>query len=144
MLIIRLISITILVLVLSACIKTHRIDIQQGNLVTDAEIAQLSPGMTKREVRYILGTPLVVDPFHQNRWDYFYSLDVKGEETIQRRFTIVFEDDLMKDIEGDVGANAAFSDDMEMRETVIAEPAGEEKGFFKRTWDKIRGRDESY
>lgn len=140
----RLAWITVLVLILSACIKAHRIDIQQGNLVTDAEIAQLNPGMTKREVRYILGTPLVVDPFHQNRWDYFYSLNVKGEEMIQRRITIVFQDDLMKEIEGDVGGDAMPSDAQENKETIIAEPADKEKGFFKKTWDKILGRGDSY
>ena len=143
MLIFRLVLISFFVLTLSACIKAHRIDIQQGNLVTDDEIAQLTPGMTKREVRYILGTPLVVDPFHQNRWDYFYSLDVRGEEMIKRRITIVFEDDLMKEIEGNVG-DAAYGDNEDTGETVIATPAGKDKGFFKKAWDKIRGRSDSY
>lgn len=144
MLIARLIIATCVVLVLSACLKAHRIDIQQGNLITDDELSQLAPGMTKREVRYILGTPLVVDPFHQNRWDYFYSLDVKGEETIQRRITVVFENDLMKEIEGDIGDAGRFDAAEEEIETVIAEPSDKEKGFFKRTWDKIRGRSDSY
>lgn len=140
----RLVCITLLLLILSACIKAHRIDIQQGNLVTDAEIAQLTPGMTKREVRYILGTPLVIDPFHENRWDYFYSLDVKGEEKIRRRITIVFEDDLMKEIEGNLGDDSTPGSQEENSDTVIAKPAGKEKGFFKRTWDKIRGRTDNY
>ena len=142
MFIVRVFSVAALILSLSACIKTHRIDIQQGNVITDSEISQLSPGMTKREVRYILGTPLVVDPFHQNRWDYFYSLEVRGEETIQRRITIVFEDDLMKEIVGDVTTNTTAAGEEEQGGTVVTESQREDKGFFARTWDKIWSKDD--
>jgi outer membrane protein assembly factor BamE len=130
-------AIIALTLVLSACLKTHRIDIQQGNVITEAGVAQLEPGMTKREVRYILGTPLIVDPFHQNRWDYFYFFDRRGEKNIKRRITIIFEDDLMKTIEGDIGTNTEKSVVQEGEGTVITESQQEDEGFFKRTWGKI-------
>lgn len=142
MLIVRFFAVAALILILSACIKTHRIDIQQGNVITDDEVSQLTPGMSKREVRYILGTPLVVDPFHQNRWDYFYSLEVPGKETIQRRITIVFEDDQMKEIVGDVTTNAEAAGDEEQGGTIVTESQREDKGFFARTWDKIRNKDD--
>lgn len=142
MIIIRFFSVAALILILSACIKTHRIDIQQGNVITDNEIAQLTPGMTKREVRYILGTPLVVDPFHQNRWDYFYSLDVRGKSTEQRRITIVFEDEKMKEIIGDVTTNTRAAGEEEQGGTIVTESQREDKGFFSRTWDKIWDKDE--
>ena len=130
-----------LLLSVGAC-KMHRIDIQQGNLITETEVSQLERGMTRREVRYILGTPLVVDPFHQNRWDYFYSLDRRGEEIIQRRITVVFENDVLDRIEGDIGINTAGEEFQSEGGTVITESQQEDKGFFKKTWDKIWGDDE--
>ena len=140
--IIRLLSLAALIAIQSACIKTHRIDIQQGNVITGSEVSRLTPGMTKREVRYILGTPLVVDPFHQNRWDYFYSLEVRGKETIQRRITIVFENDQMKEILGDVPANTEAAGEEELGGTIVKESQREDKGFFAKTWDKIRNKDD--
>ena len=124
----------VVTLALGAC-RTHRIDIQQGNLLTDKEIAQLAPGMTKREVRYILGTPLIVDPFHQDRWDYFYSLDTRNGEVIKRRVTVVFADEKLDRIEGNIGGHASGGD--ETGGTVITESQRDEKGFFRKTWDKI-------
>ena len=140
--IVRLLPLAALILIQSACIKTHRIDIQQGNVITDNEISQLTPGMTKREVRYILGTPLVVDPFHQNRWDYFYSLEVRGKKTVQRRITIVFENEQMKEILGDVATNTEAAGEEEQGGTIVKESQREDKGFFAKTWDKIWSKDD--
>lgn len=80
----------------------HKIDIQQGNVVTSEMLAKLKPGMTPSQVRYVLGTPLVVDPFHANRWDYVHRLEQGGKLKESRRVTVVFEDDRLKGIEGDV------------------------------------------
>ena len=142
MLIVRLLSVAALIFIQSACIKTYRIDIQQGNVVTDSQVSQLRPGLTKREVRYILGTPLVVDPFHQNRWDYFYSLDARGKETVQRRITIVFENEQMKEILGDVTTNTEAAAEEELGGTIVKESKREDKGFFTKTWDKILSKDD--
>ncbi|MDJ0958934.1 MAG: outer membrane protein assembly factor BamE [Arenicellales bacterium] len=139
---VRILTLAALILTQSACIKTHRIDIQQGNVITDSDIARLVPGMTKREVRYILGTPLVVDPFHQNQWDYFYSLEVRGKETVQRRITIVFENEKMKEILGDVPTNTEAADEEELGGTIVKESQREDKGFFAKTWDKIWNKDD--
>ena len=50
----------------------YRVNVQQGNVVEQKQIVQLRPGMTRDQVRYVLGTPLLQDPFHANRWDYVY------------------------------------------------------------------------
>lgn len=80
----------------------HKIDIQQGNLVTSEMLAKLKPGMTPSQVRYVLGTPLLVDPFHGNRWDYVYRLERAGKLQEHRRIIVVFENERLKGIEGDV------------------------------------------
>lgn len=102
-----------LLLLLSGCgswshpidrISPYKIDIQQGNVITQDMLAKLKPGMTPSQVRFVLGTPLVVDPFHANRWDYVYRYMKQGKLVEQRRVTVVFENDLLKGIEGDVVA----------------------------------------
>jgi outer membrane protein assembly factor BamE len=86
-----------LALLLGACalpdfMAPYRIDIQQGNNVTQEMVAQLKPGMSKEQVRYLLGTPLVADIFHAERWDYVYDLDRKGRPRERARVTVHFED----------------------------------------------------
>lgn len=85
-------------------ISPHRIEIQQGNAITQDMLDKLKPGMTPSQVRFILGTPLVVDPFHKNRWDYVYRLVRSGKVAEQRRITVIFEDEKLKALEGDVAA----------------------------------------
>jgi len=84
----------------------HKIDIQQGNVVTKDMIDKLQPGMTRSQVRFVLGTPLLVDPFRSDRWDYFYSLNKAGERIEQRQLKVYFKDDKMLRYEGDVVADA--------------------------------------
>lgn len=80
----------------------YKIDIQQGNHVTQDMLGKLKPGMTRAQVKFILGTPLVVDPFRNDRWDYVYLYNKAGEITEQRRISIVFDNDKLKRIDGDV------------------------------------------
>ncbi len=80
----------------------YKIDIQQGNVISQEAVAKLKPGMTKSQVRFALGTPLLVDVFHQDRWDYIYSIQRDGKERQQRRLSIFFADDKLTHIEGDV------------------------------------------
>lgn len=65
-------------------------------------VDKLKPGMTRSQVRFILGAPLVTDMFHADRWDYFYSYQKNGKVTEQRRITVIFDKDVLKKIEGDV------------------------------------------
>ncbi len=71
----------------------YRINVEQGNIVTQEMVDQLKPGMTRRQVRYILGTPLIEDPFHSARWEYLYMLR-NGDDTLrEQRLTVYFEGD---------------------------------------------------
>lgn len=85
-------------------ISPYKLDIQQGNAIDQGMLARLKPGMTPSQVRFVLGTPLLVDPFHDNRWDYVYRLEKAGKLVEHRRVTIVFENEKLKVIEGDVVA----------------------------------------
>jgi outer membrane protein assembly factor BamE len=87
----------------------YKVDIQQGNLVTQDMIDKLKPGMSKSQVRFALGTPLIADAFHADRWDYVYVLQQKGRVTEHRRISVVFSDDKLLRIDGDVkpGASSA-------------------------------------
>lgn len=96
------------VLAISACSiprlqfpGVYKIDIQQGNIITQEMIDQLRPGMTKRQVIFLMGTPLVRDPFHQDRWDYIYSYQPGGGIRGQERITMYFESDLLTHFTGD-------------------------------------------
>lgn len=85
-------------------ISPYKLDIQQGNHITQEMLDKLKPGMTPSQVRFVLGTPLVVDPFHANRWEYVYRLEKDGKLQEQRRVTVLFENDRLRSVEGDVTA----------------------------------------
>ncbi len=83
-------------------VKPFKMDIQQGNVVTSKMLLQLKPGMTKSQVKFIMGTPLIVDSFHSNRWDYFYQMRQAGKIKEQRRVILEFENELLTRVRGDV------------------------------------------
>lgn len=83
-------------------VKPFKMDIQQGNVVTSKMLLQLRPGMTKSQVKFIMGTPLIIDSFHSNRWDYFYQMRQAGKITEQRRVILEFDKDLLSKVRGDV------------------------------------------
>ena len=87
---------------LPAVISPYRIDIQQGNVVTQEMVSKLKAGMTRAQVRFVLGSPLVVDPFRTDRWDYVSVYQKQGKEIERRRVTAIFDDDKLVRIEGDV------------------------------------------
>lgn len=79
----------------------YKIDVQQGNVVTAEQVAQLTPGMSKREVKHVLGTPLIDDPFHADRWDYYYSLKQgRSKEHSEQVVSVLFEQDTLTEIIG--------------------------------------------
>ena len=102
----RLLLVTLVVACLSACgwfgfPGVYRLDIEQGNIVTPEMTVQLKPGMTRRQVRFILGTPLVEDTFHRDRWDYLY-VKRNGKEVLgESRLTVEFEGDSLVRLSGD-------------------------------------------
>ena len=81
----------------------YKIDIPQGNLLADEKIQQLKPGLTKRQVLFLLGKPAINDIFHDNRWDYVYQYRYGNEDrTVRRKISLIFEGDLLTEIKGDV------------------------------------------
>ena len=82
--------------------KVYKIDIQQGNAISSEMLMKLKPGMTKAQVRFVLGTPLIKDTFHKERWDYVYVMRVKDIVIEKRHVVLNFADELLKNITGEV------------------------------------------
>jgi len=87
---------------LAGLASPYRADVRQGNFQDPEAVSRLEKGMTRDQVRFLLGTPLLVDPFRNDRWDYVYYVK-KGDGTIQqRRLTVFFENDVLVRVAGDV------------------------------------------
>jgi outer membrane protein assembly factor BamE len=82
-----------------ARITPYRIEIVQGNVVTSEQAARVRPGLTRAQVRDILGTPLLADPFHADRWDYIFTIRRDGLPNQRRSVIVWFEGDTLKSIE---------------------------------------------
>jgi outer membrane protein assembly factor BamE len=80
-------------------LPVYRIDVRQGNQVDPEMVAKLKPGMTRSQVRFVMGTPLVTDVFHPDRWDYVYEERRAGKLVAQRRVTLLFEGDRLARID---------------------------------------------
>jgi outer membrane protein assembly factor BamE len=112
----------LLVVLLTGCSSwgfpgVYRIDVEQGNIVTQEMVDQLKTGMSRRQVRYILGTPLIEDPFSQNRWDYVFT--VRNGNTIKREdlLTVFFEGDTLDHFTSTIPASV--SEDVEETEEAV-------------------------
>ena len=79
----------------------YKLSIPQGNIITQDMVDQLRPGMSKRQVVFVMGTPLVRDPYYQDRWDYIYSFQPGGGQRGQERLSVFFIDDQLVSFEGD-------------------------------------------
>ena len=144
---------------LPAITTPYKMDIQQGNVVTQEMIAKLRPGMTRSQVRFALGTPLVVDPFRTDRWDYVFLYQKAGVVAEHRKIAVIFQDDKLVRIEGDVvpaapggaapgGAKTEKPGPMPPVATTdagresnpvkpAAEKPAEDRGFFGRMLDRL-------
>ncbi|MEE9552561.1 MAG: outer membrane protein assembly factor BamE [Gammaproteobacteria bacterium] len=141
------------ILIASSCAKrsdgswkpplVYRVDIQQGNVVDQSMLNKLKPGMEKEKVRFIMGTPLLQDPFHSNRWDYIYSFEPGGGEREQRHIIVHFKDDKLSHITGDVQVtHAPLDTEANRRERTVVVPLEEQKdGFFSKFWKKTKRDD---
>jgi len=139
-------------------VSPYRIDIQQGNVVTQEMVDKLKPGMTRSQVRFALGSPLIVDPFRTDRWDYVYTYQKQGKKLENRRIVVIFQEDKLLRVEGDVVPQAASQaqpqaaqpfapaspvpkPDAARSEDAAAAAAkdapAEEKGFFGRMREKL-------
>ena len=123
-----------LLLTLNGCVRSYRVEIQQGNVISAEQIEKITPGTSRNEVRFILGTPLIEDPFHAERWDYFYSLDpAKGELVTKYRLSVWFENDqVLRTVVEGAGLPGAIEPDLEE----------DSPGFFSQLWDKVTPSDD--
>jgi outer membrane protein assembly factor BamE len=97
----RLVIVISMSLAMQACV--YRVDVQQGNLLEDKDIEAVQIGMTRSQVRFLLGTPMVEDSFHHDRWDYIYFFRQGRSRNADRSWLIVhFDADRVKEIEYDV------------------------------------------
>jgi len=83
-------------------ITPYKIDIQQGNYVSQEMVSQLKPGMSKEQVRTLLGTPLLTDIFHSERWDYVWWREEPSGRRESRRLVVYFADNRLARVGGDV------------------------------------------
>ncbi len=113
----------------------YTLDIQQGNIISQDIIDQLRPKMTKRQVLYIMGSPMLVDVFHQQRWDYLYSEQPGGEERKQKRISLFFEGDVLVGVQGDYKPSSVPIAKKSKATTLEVPP----RDFEKTLWEKITG-----
>lgn len=89
------------VFAVAACSPIYKLDIQQGNLFNKNLVDSLKPGMSKRQVTLVMGSPSIVSPFDQNRWDYVSTLRKGNGRMASKDLTLYFENDSLTKIEGD-------------------------------------------
>jgi outer membrane protein assembly factor BamE len=113
--------------------------IQQGNVVTQEMVDKLKPGMNRRQVAYVLGTPLLVDAFHQDRWDYVYTKEVGGGTDNKTHIALFFEDDILVRIDGDFRPEPKEDPLADAQETVFTVPDNKkkDKGFFSSALESV-------
>lgn len=98
-----------LALTQSSC-SLYRITVQQGNVITQEMVNDLKPGMTREQVAYIMGEPVVRNPFNEDQWNYVYTLRVPGQVDRQRKLSLFFVDGVLSQLTGDFKPDAAGED----------------------------------
>lgn len=106
---------------------TYRQDIHQGNVISQEMVDQLKPGMSPRQVAYVMGTPLLVDPFHDERWDYLYSNQPGNEVRVQKNVTLIFKRDQLVQLQGDFRPGTLPSIEMKKDSSIKIPPIPREK-----------------
>ena len=81
-------------------VTPYRVEVVQGNVVTKEQIDAVKPGLTRQQVRDILGSPLLTDVFHADRWDYVFTIRRQGTEPQARRVVVLFDGDKLKSVDG--------------------------------------------
>ncbi len=150
-------SLLVASLVMAGCanpprlVTEYKIDIQQGNVLNQEMVAQLKPGQTRDQVRYVLGTPLIADVFHQQRWDYVYRFQNGATGQVEsRRLSVFFDQNgLLERVDGNVDAASVGELTAPVARTRMVDlgaipegkegvmPMAEEPGYFRRFMDMI-------
>jgi outer membrane protein assembly factor BamE len=111
----------------------YKLDIQQGNIIDQEMINQLRPGMSKRQVLYVLGSPMLVDVFHQQRWDYIQSEQKDDAPRMEKRISLYFEGDNLTGVQGDFRPSSKPPERIS-HETTLELP---KRNLEKTLWEKI-------
>lgn len=88
----------------TSVVRPYQIEVRQGNALTQDMLSRLSPGMTREQVRFVMGSPMLVSIFHKDRWDYVYQVSGDRKPLERRAVTLFFEGDKLARVEGDVVA----------------------------------------
>lgn len=130
----------------------YKVDIQQGNVITQDMVARLKPGMSRAQVRFVLGSPPITDMFHANRWDYVYTYKKAGKLTEERKLALFFENEQLARVAGDVApvTSEDKAQDAALPQRVATEividkfdpkappkPPEDEKGWFGRMMENV-------
>jgi outer membrane protein assembly factor BamE len=121
--------------ILSNLPGVYTIDIEQGNMIDQAMVDQLRPNMSKRQVLYIMGSPMLSDTFHEQRWDYLYSDQPGGEARLQKRISLYFNGDNLAGVQGDFRPSQ-LPVIKESTETTVDIP---KRDLDRTMWEKITG-----
>ena len=120
-------------------LTVYKIDVNQGNYLSQDMVDKLKAGMTRPQVRTVLGTPLVTSAFRDNRWDYVYEFQRQGKVQEHRQFTVYFVDDKLARWEGDEMPQSVVELNRAAGEKAMKpEPSADDKGFFGKLWDILK------
>ena len=104
--------------------KLYKVAIQQGNVITQDMVDKLKPGMTRRQVAFVMGEPVIQDPFDDTKWVYLYSIDVPGVFSQESRLILFFdENDLLTVISGDYAPSDAAAEEEEAADAASNSPS---------------------
>lgn len=104
--------------ILTACAlpRVYKVTVQQGNVITQQMIDRLRPGMTQEQVAYVMGEPVIKNPFDQDRWDYVYTLRVPGVVNERKKMSLFFTDGLLSHFVGDLAPSDQQTDGQDLEQ----------------------------
>jgi outer membrane protein assembly factor BamE len=117
-----------------AYVRPYKIEINQGNFVTQSQVERLKAGMTRSQVRTLLGPPLIESAFHGNRWDYQFTLERRGEKLTDHRVFVVFDGDTLKSWKADAVPSSPVVD-RDPALATTAKKADDGPGWWSRLTD---------
>ncbi|MEO8016312.1 MAG: outer membrane protein assembly factor BamE [Pseudomonadota bacterium] len=130
-------------LLASGCV--YKMNIQQGNYLVAESVSQLKEGMTRSQVRFLLGTPMVPDAFNEDRWDYYYFFSSQKFKTpLKRRLTVYFTDEKVQRFENLGVPTQADLEQLErdLRKAIADNKKNNKQGFWKRTFSRNKSSSE--
>ena len=137
--------------IVTACsnyIPAYKIDVQQGNILTQEDVNQIRIGMDKEKIVYILGSPSITDPFHANRWDYTYTFKPGYKKLEIKNITLYFERNILVRTSGSIQPDPSSTADVSTYKKTqvinVDPPAREKPGWLKRIWISFFGDEEEF